>query len=156
MNRNVPAESDTYVYDGARVRVLRSGTQTNGVFALLEATLLPGAMAAPHSHAHEEETPYVLEGTLCVETQGRTIALSPGETATLPRNVPHRLGNTSTGVTRILLLATPAGFDEFVKEIGQRLDDPAAPAAPMTEARIAQLDEAASRYGITVVAEAEL
>src|SRR4029077_1945038 len=86
MNRNVPAESDTYVYDGARVRVLRSGTQTNGVFALLEATLPPGAMAAPHSHAHEEETPYVLEGTLYVETQGRTIALSPGETAILPRN----------------------------------------------------------------------
>jgi len=116
----------------------------------------PGAVTAPHSHTHEEETPYVLEGTLQVETQGKTITLTAGQTATLPRNVPHRLSNPTSGITRILMLCKPAGFDSYLKEIGEPVDDPTAPPAPMTEAQISRLVEVAGRYGISMVDQAEL
>jgi quercetin dioxygenase-like cupin family protein len=152
----ISTKPEMYLFDGALVEFLLSGEQTNGAFALLRATLPPGTLTIAHYHKNEEETPYILEGVLQVETQGRTIALSPGETMTMPRNVPHRLGNVTSAATRVLLLSSPDGFGNFVREVGERVEDPETQPAAMTGARSARLKEAALRYGIITVDEAAL
>ena len=159
MNKIAPAMSakpEMYLFDGALVELLLGGEQTNGAFALLRTTLPPSTLTIAHYHKNEEETPYVLEGVLQVETQGRTIELSQGEMMNLPRNVPHRLGNATSAVKRVLLLSSPGGFGDFVREVGERVEDPGAQPAPMTDARSARLKEAALRYGIIMVDEAML
>lgn len=149
-------EFETYLLDGTVVEVLRSGKQTNGAFTMLRCTMPPSTLTVARYDLHQDETLYVLEGVLQVETQGRTIALPASETITLPRNVPHRLGNATSSVTRILMFTTPDGFGDFVKEVGERVYSPETRPAAMTDARIAHLQDAALRYGIVRVTETTL
>ncbi|PJJ60287.1 cupin domain-containing protein [Hymenobacter chitinivorans] len=43
-----------------------------------------------HHHPNSDETFLVLEGTLCIDLEGRTVELTPGQLFTIPATVPHR------------------------------------------------------------------
>ena len=43
-----------------------------------------------HRHPNSDETIIVMEGTLVLETQDKTLRLGPGQVATIPANVIHR------------------------------------------------------------------
>ncbi len=47
---------------GGSYRIVLSGAQTNGEFAIIEMTVPPGAGANPHAHPNIVETFMVLEG----------------------------------------------------------------------------------------------
>jgi len=49
------------------------------------------------------------------------------------------------------MFATPSGFDDFVKEVGERVYDPETRPVAMTDARSAHLQDATLRYGIVRV-----
>lgn len=154
---NVKSEQKvTYLFDGAHVQVLHSGKQTNDAFALLHGTLPPGLLTPPHLHENEEETAYVLEGELQIDTKGETFVLTTGDTMLLPRNVPHRLSNRSEGITRLLMLSTPAGFGNFVEAVGQPIDGAEMPLDSLSEPQIPELIEASQRHGIIVVDQSAL
>lgn len=42
-----------------------------------------------HSHEHEDEMFYVLEGVLRIEMEDRTVVLNPGEMFVVPKGVRH-------------------------------------------------------------------
>ena len=42
-----------------------------------------------HSHEHEDELFFVLEGRLRIEMEGRTVELGPGEMFVVPKGVRH-------------------------------------------------------------------
>ena len=42
-----------------------------------------------HSHEHEDELFFVLEGRLRIEMEGRTVELGPGEMFVVPKRVRH-------------------------------------------------------------------
>ncbi|GAA5534159.1 cupin domain-containing protein [Deinococcus aluminii] len=77
-----------------RVTTLISGSQTAGAFALLEHVLEVGALGSPpHTHSHEDEWSYVLEGELTVDFGGQAVQASPGELVFKPRRQPHTFLN---------------------------------------------------------------
>ena len=43
-----------------------------------------------HKHDDEDELFYVLEGTLMLDLEGRTVELAPGQALLVPRGVLHR------------------------------------------------------------------
>ena len=43
-----------------------------------------------HNHEHEDELFYVIEGTLFIELEDKTLELSEGEFVVIPRGVNHR------------------------------------------------------------------
>lgn len=43
-----------------------------------------------HSHEHEDEMFYVLEGSFRMELRGKNIELGPGDFIVIPRGVEHR------------------------------------------------------------------
>jgi uncharacterized cupin superfamily protein len=147
---------ETFLFDGARLRVVLSGEATGGKISILYAAMPPGAGSAPHFHSREEETPFVLEGTLQIETQGRTIAVPEGAAMNLPRDIPHRLSNTSQRDTRVLLICTPAGFDDFVSRVGQRMSGTVTPREPLTPDALRKIVEISREYGISIVDDAAL
>jgi quercetin dioxygenase-like cupin family protein len=100
-----------------RVRIHISGRQTDGAFALLEATGPAGDHTPLHVHHLDDEGFYVLEGELTLWVGDEKHVLRPGEGMLAPRGVPHtlRVGETDA---RWLVTSAPAGFEAFVRAVG--------------------------------------
>ena len=74
---------------GALLTFKALGAETNGQFWALEG-LADQQMAVPlHSHSHEDEVWYVLEGEIAFTVGERTQLAGPGAFIYIPRNTPH-------------------------------------------------------------------
>ena len=103
-------------YTGWLVTFLATGEDTQGQFALQEQVGRKGNVPPRHIHHREDETFYVLEGEMTFFIGDRTIKATPGTMVYAPRHVPHSFTIDSEQV-RILVLNTPAGIEEFFKEL---------------------------------------
>lgn len=85
-----PGEGEMVWFDGLGVRFMIDGAQTGGTFALVEHPIEPRTLAAPtHTHRHEDEYTYVLEGEVGVQVGDEVGIARPGDLIFKPRNVPH-------------------------------------------------------------------
>jgi quercetin dioxygenase-like cupin family protein len=104
---------------GDTYTTLLSGTQTGGVFTLLEALVLPEAGPPPHAHQGEEETFFLLEGRMVFTVGGETYDAHPGSAIYVPRNVAHSYQNVGEGPAKMLFMYSPAGMEGMFPEIGK-------------------------------------
>jgi quercetin dioxygenase-like cupin family protein len=140
----------TYRFAGGRTQVLLSGEQTDGAFAMLSIDKSPGASTPRHFHEREEETLYVLEGTVTAIADDREYEVSVGRALYLPRRGIHQLINRTNRQVRYLLICTPAGFENFVAEAGEPWDEAKA-GSPITQEEIQRMLAAAPRHAITIL-----
>jgi len=102
--------ADTYT-------ILLSGMDTAGRFTLIDMHVPHGG--GPPSHRHDfEETFILLDGELQATFRGEKRIVRAGETIHIPANAPHQFINTSLRPVRMLCICSPAGQEEFFKEIG--------------------------------------
>jgi|GEM_PF-619806 len=119
----VVTSSEPLWFLGTLVRPKLAGRQTGGRFALWEGVLPRGAAPPLHSHP-QDETFYVLEGSILVwvgERAEEAQACREGAAVFVPGGVPHAF-RVESDTARMLFLSTPAGIEEFV----QALAEPAA------------------------------
>ena len=119
-----------YSHPGGFFRLLISPEQTGGSLAMIDLTLARGAEPPRHVHACEDETFYVIQGTLRLEVgDGVTIA-EAGQAAFAPRNIEHQFF-IQTDQVRMLVMLTPGDFVNFFLESGEILtEEPANVQAP--------------------------
>ena len=121
--------------------------QTRGAFGLIEQ-LLPAGRGSPyHVHHKEDEAFYILEGQCTFISSDRSFQATAGSYVFLPRDIPH--GFRADTPSRILVLATPGGFEQFVVEAGEpatRLELP-----PSQEPDVEKLVSVAAKYGIEIL-----
>src|SRR5689334_12506157 len=92
-----------------------------GRVAVVEALGPAGDMPPLHVHHHDDETFCVLDGELTLFVAGaEPVVLGPGEVALGPRGIPHTYRVTSEAPARWLVFTAPAGFDRFVRSLGQQ------------------------------------
>ena len=109
---HVPADGGESVFlVGDTYTTLLSGTQTGGVFTLLEALVLPEAGPPPHAHHGEEETFFLLQGHMVFTVAGETYHAHPGATIYVPRNVAHSYRNVGESPAKMVFMYSPAGMD---------------------------------------------
>lgn len=117
------AENDTAMHLGVvgdTYTILLSGTDTAGQFCLIDMHVPPEG--GPPHHRHDfEETFLLLEGELEVTFRGENRVVRSGETVHVPANAPHQFHNTSSVPARMLCICSPAGLEEFFKEVGIRV-----------------------------------
>jgi mannose-6-phosphate isomerase-like protein (cupin superfamily) len=119
--------------------LLAGQQQTGGSVAFLNHPLAARALGSPvHTHAHEDEWSYVLEGEVGVELDGRTSVAGPGDLVLKPRGVPHAFWNASDAPARILEVVTPAGFEGYFERLGELLAVPGPPDLDALQAVAAQ------------------
>ena len=94
-----------------------TGAETSGRFCVIDMHIPPGGGPPPHRHDFEE-TFILLEGEMEATFRGQKAIVKAGETVNIPANAPHRFHNTSPNATRLLCICSPAGQDEFFKEVG--------------------------------------
>jgi quercetin dioxygenase-like cupin family protein len=92
--------------DSATVQI--GDAERAGDFTLVEVVLSPGGAVPDHVHAGEDETIYVLEGTLDVRVGGAPRSLGVGEHVLASSGTSHGFTNAGCEATRLLLIASPA------------------------------------------------
>ncbi len=132
-----------------QVTVLLTGEQTGGAIFMAEAIVPPGCGNPPHIHARENETFYVQQGTLTIQVGDKTLNALPGDVVQLPRNVVHSFKNTGNVNAKVLVVAEPAGLEQFFEEAFYPAADWPDAMPPMNDAFMARIITAAQKCGLT-------
>jgi quercetin dioxygenase-like cupin family protein len=131
--------------------VLKATTETTGGHVAVIEQLAPRGAGSPlHVHRREDEWFYVIEGALTFWVGGEVIDAPAGSFVYGPRDIPHTFVVASEQA-RFLLVAEPAGIDEFFTAAGEpaaRLEIPPAATEPPD---IAGLTALAASYGIEIL-----
>ena len=141
-------ESDLIKVGQLEIRYLVDGSKSGGL-GVFELKVPPGAnVPPPHSHSHNEEFFYVVEGSIAYAVDGETRELTPGEWMSTPRGSVHAFRNTGSQTARALVVLTP--------DIGaQYFRDVAAVAGAGGPPDRVKLLEVMSRYGLVPAAPAQ-
>jgi mannose-6-phosphate isomerase-like protein (cupin superfamily) len=99
--------------------VKASGQSTGGSLTVIDVTVNGGPPR--HTHTREDESFYVLNGTLDVHCGEDQFEAGPESFVFLPRNIPHEFRSVG-GPATALLIATPGGLDEYFAELHAALD----------------------------------
>jgi len=141
-------------FGGLAVIKLASG-QTDGRLSLIEALWPPKLEVPLHVHSQEDELFHVLEGRISFRIGDSQIDTAPGHTVFAPRNIPHGFRVVSPEPARYLIVYSPAGFEEFIRESSQpasSLTLPPKPDAPVDTAILQKLGALmATKYGCRMV-----
>ena len=128
----------SYAGRESNVAVLLWGEETADRSSLVETVEERGAHPPRHLHHREDETLYVIEGSLSVWIAGEWIEAPAGTALFLPRGVEHAL-LAETERARVLSFFAPAGFERFYGEM--------AAVGPLD---VGRLVTTAARYGCEI------
>jgi quercetin dioxygenase-like cupin family protein len=106
---------------GDLLSFLVTGEETDGRYTTLETLVAPGGGPGPHVHADEEESFYVLQGSLTISIGDQTFQASSGDFVHIPRGTVHALKNGDTPA-KLLATYTPAGPEQVFLELGELVD----------------------------------
>jgi|1186.fasta_scaffold328559_2 quercetin dioxygenase-like cupin family protein len=136
-------------YMGTHLTFHADGSDTGGKFAVIESHATRGSEPPLHIHEYEDEFFYVMEGQIEVVCGGETQTLLPGQSALLPRGIPHTF-RVIPESARFLVHITPAGFEDYFRTLG-RLTGPSHQPVPPPPDR-ERLLRVAQDFGLTFVA----
>jgi len=138
-----PGEGEVVHLLALGVRFMIDGDATGGRFSLVEHPLPPRALGAPvHSHRDEDEYSFVLEGRVGVQLGEQVLEAGPGDLVFKPRGVPHAFWNAGDEPARLLELISPAGFENYFRNL--------APLLAATERDEAAIAEVVARYRLDI------
>jgi quercetin dioxygenase-like cupin family protein len=110
--KHISVVGDTY-------RIVISGKQTAGEYAVIDMLIPPGGGPGPHAHAGIHEMFYVVAGNIDFKTEAGKYAAKPGSLVNIPKGGEvHSFKNNSNETAHLLCTVIPAGLDEFFEEIG--------------------------------------
>jgi mannose-6-phosphate isomerase-like protein (cupin superfamily) len=132
------------VPEGAINKFLKTGYSTNGKYALVSATIPPGAGPAPHIHHWTDEWFYFPEGGLVIYSSNQTYPdpsqipngnqlprtnmhryhTKPGDLIYGPAFYVHGFRNEGNVSRTVILIWTPDKLSQFFFEVGQVVTDP--------------------------------
>ena len=123
-----PGEGKIVRAFGAELTFHLTGEHTGGRY--MQATIVapvgdPGP--PPHYHEKEDECFLVQEGRMSFFVGGQWHEVAPGTIVFAPKLSVHTLRNVGDTPARILVSASPAGFEVFFAECEQEFQKPGGP-----------------------------
>ena len=148
--QNVPAESGEAVWFTVnRMTIKATAASTGGAFGLVEAIGPAGSSPPLHVHHREDESFWLLEGSLTVRCGDRTFSAEPGSFTFLPRGVPHTFVVEGDTPARLLSICVPGGFERYFADAGRPAEgDGLPPEAPLDVEMLARVG---AEYGLEIV-----
>jgi quercetin dioxygenase-like cupin family protein len=143
-------EGEALWFLGQLVTIKSSSESTAGRVGVTE-TLGPRGSGSPlHVHHNEDEWFYVIDGELTLWVGGQVITAPAGSFVYGPREVPHTF-IVSSEQARFLLVVEPAGFEGFVRALGQPAQELVIPLPPTEPPDLAAMAALAAEYGIEIL-----
>jgi quercetin dioxygenase-like cupin family protein len=94
-----------------------TGDQTGGALAICEIAIEPGRLIPAHLHDTEDEFSYVIEGRIGVLVGEEEFTADAGSWVRKPRGIAHTFWNPGPNYARTIEIISPAGFENFFREI---------------------------------------
>ncbi len=116
---------------------------TDGVYSLFEMIIQPGEGPPMHVHGREDESFYVLDGAFDVQIGDQSFTATRGWFGLGQRDVPHSFKAVGPNPGKMLMIATPAGFERFFDELAELTAVP-----PFDFDRVRALFE---KYGMQII-----
>jgi quercetin dioxygenase-like cupin family protein len=145
-----PNEGEALWFLGSLVTIKSSAETTGGRVGVTENLGPRGSGSPLHVHRNEDEWFYVIEGELTFSVGGQVITAPAGSFVYGPRNIPHTFTVTSEQA-RFLLVVEPAGFESFIRAVGQPARELTIPPAPTEPPDIGRLAATAAEYGVEIL-----
>jgi quercetin dioxygenase-like cupin family protein len=132
---------------GLSIDYLVDGADKGGL-GVFELTVPAGSnVPPPHSHTHNEECVYVLDGVLRYSVDGEVRDLRPGEWMRTPRGSVHGFSNPHKETARALIMLSPDIGAQYFRDVAAVVGAGGPPDK-------AKLVEVMSRYGLVPAAPA--
>lgn len=147
-----PAGTAPAVYGpGDLYSLLVTGKESNNVLFQFEAVVPEGGGPPTHVHSREDETFYIVRGSLEILLGDRTHLAKAGDFVYIPRGTVHRFKNVGSGTAVQLVTFSPAGIEKFFQEVFPAVKDRKATSPPVTDELIRKMNDAAPKYGLKFV-----
>jgi quercetin dioxygenase-like cupin family protein len=104
------------------MRLLVTGEQTGGRFALLETTVKGTHELPLHAHTREDELVYVVRGDVTFYRDGVWLEGPPGACVLLPRGSEHTC-RVASSEARLLVMLMPAGLERYYQEMDDIIEN---------------------------------
>lgn len=134
---------------GGNYRILVSGQETSGSYAVIEMHVPPGGGPPPHSHPLMQEMFYLLEGELEFKTEAGKSLVKEGGVVNIPLGgAIHCFQNVSDKLAKVLCTVMPSGLEALFREIGTPVHPGEfLPPAELTPERMALLERIDVEHG---------
>jgi quercetin dioxygenase-like cupin family protein len=132
---------------------LVEGGATGGALGVALVTQPPGVATPLHTHAHEAEAFYLVEGRMSYQAGDELFEMHDGCFIYLPRSVPHAFRIRGDRPARILAITQPAGLLGLYDEVGLPAREHRLPGEDglSPDVEIPKWVEVSPRYGLEVV-----
>ena len=110
--KSAPSPENTRAIPGGVFNFLSMGHETNGGHALMRIIVNRGAEPPAHTHSREDESYYLLSGSIRYTIGEDVITVHAGEYVYLPNGVPHKF-EVLTEQAEVLMWISRAGLDQW-------------------------------------------
>ena len=100
------------------MRLIGSAAMLGNEFSIMEGEVGPNQLLMPHTHQHEDQAVFVIEGTLEFEVGGKDglrFQATAGDYVLKPRKVKHGFWNKGETPCRYIELSGGRNFENFVQ-----------------------------------------
>jgi len=134
---------------GDTYRIIVSGKQSAGEYAIIDMQVPPGGGPPPHAHPSFHESFYVVEGEIAFKTEVGSHVAKKGDLVNIPKGgAIHGFKNISKSMARLLCTVVPAGLDDFFLAIGTPVKEGEfLPVPHPDEEELMKLRAIAEKYG---------
>lgn len=152
LQKNITAvkdsEGQSFSIAGGSYRILISGEQTGGNYAVIDMLVPPGGGPGPHAHKDIQEMFYVADGEVEFRMESGKYVAGKGSLVNIPLGGKvHCFKNKTNAFAHLVCTVVPAGLDDFFKEIGKPVETGVfLPAQPPTAEQLKQLTAIGERY----------
>ncbi len=150
-----PSEGDLLDFEGSDMYIKFDGTDTDQGFYVAHEIIEPRTLAAPlHYHHNENEYFHVVEGRLGVMLGDEVVEAEAGTWVFKPRQQWHTYWNPGDTSCHIILVVTPAGVENYLREIVELFGSDEEQLARLTEQYELEMDfesipELSERFGLS-------
>jgi quercetin dioxygenase-like cupin family protein len=150
----LPGAGELRWYRDRLVDLRLTGAQTGDRISIVEVEMPAGACTPLHRQPYDDETLYVLEGSLTVHLDGAEQTVAAGGIVFIPRETAHAL--LASEPTKLIVFGIPAGQERYFRALSvpapTRELPPPPTGAPHPAAAIA-LQQTAFLNGVELLGE---
>ncbi|CAF3091029.1 unnamed protein product [Rotaria sp. Silwood2] len=112
-----------YEWQSDTITVRLTGAQTQELFTLTEDAMKPTFKLGFHLHRKHAETFHIIEGDVEFRLGSKTYVAKAGTTIHVPSNTPHGVRVINGRQARMIMIYSPAGIENFLKEMKTFTDE---------------------------------
>jgi mannose-6-phosphate isomerase-like protein (cupin superfamily) len=136
-----PAQGRRLLISG-KPSVLLESLTTAGSLCIFEQRVGPYLLGVPHTHTHEDQVVYVIEGEIGHRIGDEDLVAAAGSVVFKPRGVSHAVFNRTAKPARMLEISVPGRIMEYFDAVDALVRSAEGPSQPV-------VNQLAQQYGLS-------